>query len=358
MKIIDRMSLKPGMVLGEDVIVSGNVLGKSGTAVDNILLDKLNQSNIAYVTIIEEADFSSAANEKVLFDENFKAFVKQHNQGLYAYKMLMHSFIDTGRPVDDFLLLYIYSDIKKLAPTGGILMDYIYNMMPNEDELTYNHCLNSALLAGTFADWLDMDEEERQTLILCGFYYDIGKMQMPYELLWKPGKLTEEEFKKLQTHPIAGHNLINNLNLNIHIKNAALMHHEREDGSGYPYHIPGENTDAYAKYMAIVDTYVAMASPRSYRNAIPPLEIVNHFEHSKEKFDVKLLMPLMQRIAEAQIGTTVQLDDDSIWEVLIIHNDNLSHPTLKNTAAEVLDLRQYPKRRIKKVYKPYVHGSL
>ena len=63
--------------------------------------------------------------------------------------------------------------------------------MPSEDELTYTQGLNAALLAGTFADWLSMSEEEKNTLILCGFYYDIGKLQLPYELLWKPGKLTE-----------------------------------------------------------------------------------------------------------------------------------------------------------------------
>ena len=63
--------------------------------------------------------------------------------------------------------------------------------MPSEDELTYTQGLNAALLAGAFADWLSLSEEEKNTLILCGFYYDIGKLQLPYELLWKPGKLTE-----------------------------------------------------------------------------------------------------------------------------------------------------------------------
>lgn len=58
--------------------------------------------------------------------------------------------------------------------------------MPSEDELTYTQGLNAALLAGTFADWLGMSEEEKNTLILCGFYYDIGKLQLPMNCYGSP----------------------------------------------------------------------------------------------------------------------------------------------------------------------------
>ena len=150
------------------------------------------------------------------------------------------------------------------------MLDYLYNLMPSEDELTYTQGLNAALLAGTFADWLSMSEEEKNTLILCRFYYDIGKLQLPYELLWKPGKLTEEEFKIIKTHPVVGYTSVRNQDLNEHVKNAVIMH------------------------------------------------------------DVELLMPIMKRIADAQIGTNVQLNDGSFWEVLIIHPNKFSRPILKN----------------------------
>ena len=95
-------------------------------------------------------------------------------------------------------------------------------------------------------------------MILCGFYYDIGKLQLPYELLWKPGKLTEEEFKIIKTHPVVGYTSVRNQDLNEHVKNAVIMHHERLDGSGYPYHMSGQKIDVYARYMAIIDAYIAM----------------------------------------------------------------------------------------------------
>lgn len=136
-----------------------------------------------------------------------------------------------GRKPADIILLTIYNELYYYITSGPVLLDYLYNLMPSEDELTYTQGLNAALLAGTFADWLGMSEEEKNTLILCGFYYDIGKLQLPYELLWKPGKLTDEEFKVIKTHPVVGYTTVRNQDLNEHVKNAVIMHHERLDGA-------------------------------------------------------------------------------------------------------------------------------
>ena len=83
-----------------------------------------------------------------------------------------------------------------------------------------------------------------------------------------------------------------------------------------------------------------MASPRTYRNALTPLQILGNFEKSLDKYDVELLMPIMKRIADAQIGTNVQLNDGSVWEVLIKHPNKLSRPILKNEKNEFVDLLQ------------------
>ena len=215
-------------------------------------------------------------------------------------------------------------------------------MIPNEDELTFNHSLNSALLAGTFADWLEMSPEDKETLILSGFYYDIGKLQLPYNILWKPGKLTEEEYEQVKKHPVIGYSIVRNSLLNDHVKNAVIMHHERLDGSGYPYRMSGGKIDVFARYVAIIDSYLAMASPRTYRNALTPLQIIGDFEKNMDKFDVELLMPLLKRIADVQIGSHVKLNNNTIWEVFILHPQKLSRPILKNDANQFLDLLERP----------------
>jgi len=254
------------------------------------------------------------------------------------YKTLMSAFLQTGAQASSEALLQIYRDLYSTIRSGAVLLDYLYNMTPNEDELTFTHSLNSALLAGTFADWLAMPETDKNILILSGYYYDIGKLGMPYELLWKPGKLTDEEFQLVRRHPVIGYAQIRNLDLDEHVKNAVIMHHERLDGSGYPYHMKGQKIDLFARYIAIVDTYIAMASPRTYRNAFTPLQILGIFERDMTKYDVELLIPLMKRIADAQIGSRIQTNDGRIWEVMIIHPNKFSRPILRGENNEIVDL--------------------
>ena len=161
-------------------------------------------------------------------------------------------------------------------------------------------------------------------------------------------QLTNDEYELVKTHTILGFNMVRQLNLNDHIKNVVLMHHERMDGTGYPYQFTGNKIDIYARYIAIIDAYTAMASPRSYRSALSPLQILGILEQSLEKYDVELLMPLLRRIADVQIGTGVLLNDDTSWEVLIIHSNKLSRPILRNENNEILDLLEHPELKIAK----------
>ena len=193
-----------------------------------------------------------------------------------------------------------------------------------------------------------MPRQDADQLILACFYYDIGKLKLPYEILWKAGKLTDEEFALVKKHPVIGYALLNQTNIDQRIKNAVIMHHERMNGSGYPYHMKGNGIDLYARYIAIIDTYIAMASPRSYRDALTPLQILGYFELNMQEYDTEILLPLMKRIGDAQIGSTVQLNDGSVWEVVIIHPAAKSRPILKNDNAQVLDLLEHPELQIVK----------
>lgn len=347
MKLITKMELKPGMILGEDIENQGKVIYPADTKVDNMVIEKLNRyPSVICVTIKENVDLATTHYEKIRYNKNFIAFEKAHAEALLKYKETMMAFMVTGVKIPNDELLGIYNELSSLIPAGSLLLDFLYNMTPNEDELTFTQSLNSALLGGLFADWLDMNSEAKKTMILCGFYYDIGKLKLPYNILWKPGQLTESEYEKVKQHPVIGYELVRTLNLNNHIKNCILMHHERMDGSGYPYQFSGSSIDLYARYLAIIDSYTAMASPRAYRSAFTPLQILGVFEKNMEKFDVELLLPLMRRIADAQMGTKVALNDDSVWEVLIIHHHKMSRPVLKNEKNEILDLLDHPELQI------------
>ncbi len=348
MKSVTINELVPGMILGEDILYEDEILYPKNTVLNEVVIKGLARYSIENAIVKEEIDLAATHNERVRFNDDFKLFAEKHSKNLFVYKRLMQNFINKKQQIPDSTLLAIYKDMASTYSYGSELLDFLYNLVPNEDELTYTHCLNSALLAGTFADWITMPKPQAEQLILSCFYYDIGKLNLPYEILWKAGKLTEEEFTLVKKHPVIGYALIKQTTLDERIKNAVIMHHERMDGTGYPYHMKGNHIDLYARYIAIIDTYIAMASPRSYREALTPLQILGYFERNMKDYDTELLLPLMKRIGDAQIGTTVQLSDDSVWEVVIIHPANKSRPILKNDNSEVMDLLEHPELQIVK----------
>lgn len=349
MKTVARMALEPGMVLGEDVINQGEILFPAETVLTAAVIERLKRYSIMCVTIKEGIDFATTHYEKIRFDEYFKIFQQKHAENLMRYKRLMSSFLTEGKQIPDEELFAIYDDMSSTYDSGTVLLDYLYNLVPNEDELTYTHCLNSALLGGTFSDWMGMEKKDRDALILACFYYDIGKLKMPYDLLWKPGKLSAEEYALVKKHPVIGYAILNNTSsVEQRIKNAVIMHHERMDGSGYPYHMKGSGIDVLARYIAIIDTYIAMASPRSYRTALTPLQILDNFQKNLAVYDTEILLPLMKRISNAQLGTTVQLSDDSVWDVFLIHPGRYSLPVLRNAEDRILDLLENPQLSIVK----------
>ncbi len=349
MKSVARMELQPGMTLGEDVTYQDTTLFCAGTVLTQNIIDRLKRYSIMCVTVMEDIDLAVTHYQRLRCLGDFKAFEQKHAQSLARYKQLILNFANSGAPIPSGALLDIYQEMRSTYASGAVLLDYLYNLIPNEDELTFNHCLNSALLAGVFAEWGDMPEAEQTNLILCGFYYDIGKIKLPYELLWKPDRLTQTEFEIVKNHPALGWAMLGNTGLDPRIQEAVLMHHERMDGSGYPMQLKGSEINHYARYIGLIDTYIAMASPRPHRSALTPLQILGHLESDMAKYDAALLMPLMRRIADAQIGFCVQLSDESVWEVLIIHPDRLSRPILKNEDSQILNLKERPDLEILKM---------
>lgn len=349
MKSVARMELRPGMTLGEDVVWHGSSIYFAGTVLTQNMINKLQRYSIVCVTVMEEVDFATTHYEKLRYSQEFKTFEKKHEESLNKFRQLMDDFSTKRTPISEDVLMSIYDDLRATYPSGAVLLDYLYNLMANEDQLTFNHCLNSALLVGAFAEWNAMPVEERKYLILSGFYYDIGKLKLPYDLLWRPGKLTDKEYDMVKRHPAIGWAMLGNSRLDPRIQDAVLMHHERADGSGYPHHLKGDEISLYARYLAIVDTYIAMASPRPHRDALTPLQILGHLETEISKYDANLLMPLMKRIADAQIGSNVCLSDESVWEVFIIHTTRYSRPVLKNEKSQILDLLEHPELEIVKM---------
>lgn len=353
MKDVARMTLENGMVIGEDVYNYQNeLIFPKDTVVDEKVIKKLARHSIICVPIKEDIDFATTHFEKVRLSKEFKAFQLTYNNCMPIYAKLMNRFVETGVWKNTSQLKDIYLKLTACAGNGEALLDFLYNMLPREDTMTHAHCLNSALIAGVFGTWWGLSEEDVMVLIQCGFFYDIGKLRLPQDLLWKSGKLTDLEYTKLKTHTMLGFELLKDqTEIDEQVIKATLMHHERCDGSGYPSKLRGDKINVFAKYIAVIDAYEAMTSIRTYRQALHPFQIIENFERDGyEKYDKEILQPILYHIAATQLGFMVRLSNDEEARVMNINKDNLSRPLLQRENGSLIDLSSKPELTITAIY--------
>ena len=127
--------------------------------------------------------------------------------------------------------------------------------------------------------------------------------------------------------------------------------HERCDGSGYPSRLRGDKIDVFAKYIAIIDSYEAMTSARTYRQSLNPFQVIANFEKAGfDKYDETIIRPILSHIASTQIGFSVRLSDDTEAEISSINEEHLSRPLLKTKKGETIDLNNLPELEIVAIY--------
>ena len=227
MELIATVALQPGMEVAEDATdYKGNLLVKKDTVLDKLIIQKLLVSPIKCIQIKEAEDRVSTYFEKIKVSKSFSKFEEIYFANFTAYKVALDSFILKKVPPNNNDLLAIVDHIfTPFEHSRTTILDMLTVLEIKDSDLLYAHGLNVALICRYTGKWFSLSEEELNTLILCGFYYDIGKFKLPKELIFKPGKLTDDERALMRTHPVHSYNLIQNLNIDINIKLDALMHH-------------------------------------------------------------------------------------------------------------------------------------
>jgi len=143
-------------------------------------------------------------------------------------------------------------------------------MAEQRDPYTAGHQMRVAKLACAIAREMGMGSSETviEGIFTAGVLHDIGKIYVPAEILNKPGKLSEIEMSIIKTHPEVGHKIIEGIPFDSPVAQMILEHHERLDGSGYPYGLTGKNILLEAKILGVADVVEAMASHRPYRPSV------------------------------------------------------------------------------------------
>lgn len=140
------------------------------------------------------------------------------------------------------------------------------SMINKKDRYTYAHTERVVIYTNWFAEYLELEEEEKIQLKMAAYLHDIGKIEVPEEVLNKKDRLTDHEFSLLKQHPVAGVDLIQHIEQFKPFIPIIKHHHERYDGRGYPDGLKGKEIPYLARVLTIADSFDAMTSNRPYNN--------------------------------------------------------------------------------------------
>lgn len=154
---------------------------------------------------------------------------------------------------------------------------YIFSL---KDYYSYNHSENVANLAQHIGKELKLSEECLDILYWGGMVHDIGKMVLPLELLIKPGTISFEELSLLKRHAVIGHQILSKINWSYPLAAIAIQHHERLNGTGYPFGLYDNDIILESKIIAVADIVDAMSTNRPYRQAHSIQHTINYLQNN------------------------------------------------------------------------------
>ncbi len=336
-KTVFIFDAEEGQVLSKDIhLPDGHLVAAKDTVLTMNLITKISGYHILEISV-----YDNSVDVIPTSDENVSYYNKVRQSELFQefHASYKEDIDDVTNQLNDFMLKGQKIDTEKLlSNTEHILEKYnntlqIFDMlhcMRDVDDLTYTHCVNVALISSIIGKWLGFSKQDINTLTLCGLLHDIGKIMIPNEILTKPDRLTDNEFAIMKNHVNLGFAHIKDDDIDSRIKEACLLHHEKCDGSGYPFGLKSDKIPDFTKIVTIADIYDAMTATRVYRDAICPFDVIRIMEaDALTKFDPKFILPFLRNVANSYIHTNVKLSDGREGEVVMLNQHQLSSPIVQ-----------------------------
>ncbi|MEE3393625.1 MAG: HD-GYP domain-containing protein [Lachnospiraceae bacterium] len=332
----------PGMVLAAGAYTDDNkLIVPADTVLNEEIIGKIKEYRIKSIKIKKDGEEKvnnvpqTGAAEPIVNGPTYFERIQKTEEFKTFRESLVNSVDDFKKNINDIVSRQDASIVDEvLKTTSGIIETsgnslHLLDMMQcmrSFDDLTYMHMVNVGLVSNIIGKWLKLSDEDLRLITAAGLLHDVGKLKIPNEIITKPDKLTDEEYKIIKSHPELGFEMLKDKPIDTRIKLAAYQHHERYDGSGYPLGLKGNQIDFFSCIVAVADVYDAMTSDRVYRKGICPFEVIGKFEHDSSLYNPQVLYTFTRRTVEAYVNTEVLLSNGEHARIVMINPNTASRP--------------------------------
>ena len=306
-------------VVNEDAVLSDQIIGK------------LKNLNYQKLRVYAEADKETEKN-------HIEQLNDEYTENKLAMKSVLHD-ISAGKKIDMPTIAKVSTSVyERRTDFLGVLS--CLNQVRDSDEYTYSHCLNVAFICLFISKWLNFNKEETNAILQAGLLHDVGKCKIPHDILNKPSSLTEEEFEYMKKHTVFGYRLLDGrIGVKPSTALAALEHHEKMNGKGYPLGINSDKIHLYGRITAIADIYDAMTQNRVYHKRATPFQAFQILEdHSfAGNLDPEIVILFIRNLSGYYVGDRVKISDGREGFVAFINPRSISRPIVQ-TESEIINL--------------------
>ncbi len=329
--------LKVGMRLRQSVFHTGRVLIEKGQELNEKHIERLKNFSIFEVNIESEEEEKMRIireNEAQVKNE----FVEVYKETVEKTKAVFADGIDKG--IDTKAVSEVIEDtLSGLGKNTDIFLTLLE--MREEENYLYEHSIKSSIIAMSIGVKLAYTKEKLELLGKAALLHDIGMFKVDNTILNKEGKLSKEEVEAIRLHTEIGAKLLENEEEEVRL--AALYHHERVDGSGYPRGLVSHELTEITKIVSIADLYAALISDRVYREAKDPKDAIKYLMSvAGKQVDTEIVKKLLENMSLFAMGSYVRLSN-GLRARVIKATDNPFRPIIdieENGELTRMDLNQ------------------